>query len=188
MADYTPDVTLPPGYDDAFGRALLEAVREELDSIDLTRLLVFMVDNVDAAALPFLGRQFAVMGYKGWLLATTETEQRELIKNAIRNHKRRGTFAGIRGAIAPLNYGLELSPWYEYGGQPKHFAVSVLDVSQKGLNAETLDLIYKLIDEWKSARDILDSINAQTSMTKQLYMGAAVTLHTVIDCYPGNEE
>lgn len=41
-----------------------------LGEIDLTRLLVYMVDTIPADVLPLLAEQFDMLGYKGWRFVT----------------------------------------------------------------------------------------------------------------------
>jgi P2-related tail formation protein len=50
----------------------------QMAKIPLQALLVYLVDNVPAAALPILAGQFDVLGYKGLALCQTEQDQRNL--------------------------------------------------------------------------------------------------------------
>ena len=60
-------------FDDLFAR---------YNSLETERLLVYLVDNVDASALPHLAEQFHILGNEGWLYATTEQEKRALDNSA----------------------------------------------------------------------------------------------------------
>lgn len=50
-----------------------QIAEERLAEIDLTRLLIYMIDTVNADALPILAEQFDVLGYKGWRFVTDNT-------------------------------------------------------------------------------------------------------------------
>lgn len=60
---------LPPplARDERFS-ILANIAAERFAQIDLTTLLVYLVDLVDASALPSLAEQFHVQGLEGWLL------------------------------------------------------------------------------------------------------------------------
>ena len=73
-----------------------DVVAERWDNWDLNEFLVYLVDTCAASALPYLAEQFNVDGLRGLAIATTEAEQRELIKQAIPIYKRIGTPWAIR--------------------------------------------------------------------------------------------
>ncbi len=77
----------PPLASDERFSILANIAAERFAQIDLTALLVYLVDIVDASALPSLAGQFHVQGLEGWLFAANEQEKRELIKQAIELHK-----------------------------------------------------------------------------------------------------
>lgn len=81
----------PPLASDERFSILANIAAERFAQIDLTALLVYLVDIVDASALPSLAEQFHVQGLEGWLFAANEQEKRELIKQAIELHKYKGT-------------------------------------------------------------------------------------------------
>jgi len=76
----------------------------ELARIDLSKLLVYLIDDVDASALPHLGAQFDCLGYKGFKLAQDETGQREIIKRAIELHRYKGTEWAIMEALKSIGF------------------------------------------------------------------------------------
>lgn len=80
-------------------KAFNDLAEDRLGSIDLTPLLIYMIDTVPASALPYLAEQFDVLGIKGWKYVSTEAEQRALIKKAIELHKYKGTPWSIKEAI-----------------------------------------------------------------------------------------
>jgi len=80
------------------------AFMKELAEIDLKKILVYMVDTVDASALPYLGAQFDVLGYKGFRLANTEADKREIIKRAIELHRYKGTEWAVKEALKSIGF------------------------------------------------------------------------------------
>ena len=98
------DKLLPPpplASDERFS-ILANIAAERFAQLDLTALMVYLVDLVDASALPALAEQFHVQGLEGWLFTTDEREKRELIKQAIELHKYKGTIWAVRrGKYSP---------------------------------------------------------------------------------------
>lgn len=80
------------------------AFKQSLADIDLTKLLVYIIDDVDSSAIPALAEQFDVLGYKGMRMAQTESAQRTLIKNAIVLHKYKGTEWAIQQALESIGF------------------------------------------------------------------------------------
>lgn len=50
-----------------------QIAEERLAELDLSVLLIYMIDTVPAAALPILAEQLDVLGYKGWRFVTDNT-------------------------------------------------------------------------------------------------------------------
>lgn len=84
--------------------AFVETAEQHFAQIDLSSLLVYIIDNAPASVLPYLAEQFDVLGYKGWLFADTEQKKRDLLKKAIQLHRKKGTAWSIREAIKALGY------------------------------------------------------------------------------------
>ena len=68
-----------------------EICEERFAALDLDALLVSIIDNVPADALPHLAEQYHITGNEGWLQALSETEKRNLIKSSIKMHRYKGT-------------------------------------------------------------------------------------------------
>ena len=82
-----------------------DVVAERWDNFDLTEFLVYLVDTVSSKALPYLAEQFNVDGLRGFAVAGSEDEQREMIKQAIRLYKFMGTPFAIRLACQTAGIG-----------------------------------------------------------------------------------
>lgn len=95
---------IPPGIRDASTLALNSLI-DRMGTVDLTPMLVYLVDNVVASALPHLLEQFHVAGTEGGTLAENATNRRSLIKRAIALHRIKGTPAGLKQAISDAGFG-----------------------------------------------------------------------------------
>jgi len=82
-----------------------DVVAERWDNFDLTAFLAYLVDTCASAALPYLAQQFNVDGLRGFSVAASEEEQRDLIKQSIRLHKFMGTPYAIRLACQTAGIG-----------------------------------------------------------------------------------
>ncbi|EAB4400467.1 phage tail protein I [Salmonella enterica] len=104
MADRRDIPLVPPlARDERF--RILAGLAARLQDIDLTPLLVYLVDLTEPTALPWLADQFAITGDNGWNLAESEDARRALIKNAIELHRYKGTPWSIRQVIRNLGFG-----------------------------------------------------------------------------------
>ena len=81
-----------------------DIVADRWDNWDLTDYMVYLVDTVAASALPYLAEQFDMNGLRGFAVADTEEQQRELIKASIRLHKFIGTPYAIRQTCETIGY------------------------------------------------------------------------------------
>lgn len=100
------DLTLPPALagDDRFA-LLCKLLEERHAAIDLTPMLVYLVDLVKAPLLPVLADQFSLLDEAVWLLAESEDARRNLVKNAVELHRYKGTPWAIREVIRLLGFG-----------------------------------------------------------------------------------
>ena len=90
--------------DNELAQAFSELVAERWDNWDLSPFLAYMVDSVASSALPYLADQFDVAGLQGFAMASTEQQQRDIIKRSIALHKYLGTPWAIREACRTVGY------------------------------------------------------------------------------------
>ena len=100
----TEPLQLPPPLEGDISLRTLGRLAGRLDNIDLSVLMVFLVDIVDSSALPGLGEQFSLSG-DGWELAESDDVRRMLIKAAIELHRYKGTPWSIREVIRRFGFG-----------------------------------------------------------------------------------
>lgn len=147
----------PPLASDERFSILANIAAERFAQIDLTALLVYLVDIVDASALPSLAEQFHVQGLEGWLFASNEQEKRELIKQAIELHKYKGTVWAVRRVLEILSLPGTISEWFEYGGKAYFFKVEIELINQ-GMDENLFNNLVDLIHEYKNVRSKLEAL------------------------------
>ncbi len=123
MSEELQELLPSPLQRDSNYRALNDLL-DRAGALDLTKLLVYWLDIVDASALPVLAKQFHVMGLEGWEFAHTEAEQRALLKQAVELHRRKGTLWAVRQGVKRYDPDLDVQEWFEYGGQPYYFRLT----------------------------------------------------------------
>lgn len=153
-----------------------QIVSERLAAIPMQKVFIYIIDTVDAQALPYLARQFNVLGNRGWRWADTEQKQRDLLKRAVAMQRKEGTpFAvkeslkiiGIENAeiLHPIPGNIHDGSWsyngtITYGGA-YHWAcfkvlVDIYDLADAAEGA-LADAVL-LINEWKNVRSWLISV------------------------------
>lgn len=147
-----------------------EAAIDRLLSIDLAALRVYDIDNAPSTALYDLADQFNVLGNRGWNLASTDGQRRELIKQAIALHKTAGTPYSIKLALSAVGYpdvvitenpGLRYDGSVNYDGSATYegaflgYFTVILDPLRSTVSTELVALIIAIINEWKNTRSIL---------------------------------
>ena len=177
------DLLLPPplAADDRY-QVLGAIAAARLSDIDITPVLVYLIDTVDTTALPVLADQFHILG-EGWQFARTEAEQRQLLKRAIELHRYKGTPWAIQQVLDTLQLSGKVSEWFDYGGQPYHFKISV-DVTSRGIDANTLSMLTALVNEYKNVRSHLELVSLSQSSEGAVYYGVAVQLSSIVEIYP----
>ena len=138
--------------DPRFGH--LAQLTTRLGDADLSTLLVYLVDQVDAGWPPALAEQFHVAGDEGWRLSQGARQQRELIKQSIHLHRSKGTRWSLQQVLATLALSGQISEWFEYAGKPYHFKIHI-DLAAR-IAAATLTALEAMINEYKNARSVLE--------------------------------
>lgn len=96
-------MTPPLARDERF--RLLAQLTGRLQDLDLTPLLVYLIDLTEVSALPWLAEQLSLTGDNGWSLAESDSARRAMLKNAIELHRYKGTPWSVREVIRRLGFG-----------------------------------------------------------------------------------
>lgn len=163
----------PPLAGDERFRALGQ-LAARISDIDLSPLLVYLVDTVNASALPNLAEQFHILG-EGWQFARDDDERRRLLKRAIELHRYKGTRWAIEQVLETLDLSGQISEWFEYGGDPYYFKINV-DLSSRGIDEATFDALVALINEYKNVRSHLERLTLSLTNISQVPAIAAASV------------
>lgn len=164
----------PLASDERFTR-LANLAAERFAQLDLTVLLIDLVDLVDASALPSLAEQFHVQGLEGWLFAQDERQKRKLIKQAIELHRYRGTPWAVRQVLRILELEGDISEWFEYGGKPYFFRMDVT-IKARGLGEDEFNALVTMIHEYKNVRSKLEMLTLWLVNQSQIPVIASTVL------------
>lgn len=166
--------------------AMCEALQPQMDEVDQSIPLIEIYSRIDQLPEPIL-RMLAVehrVYQDEWELAQTLEDKRALIRNSFLLNKRRGTQWAIERIFETLRLSAQVDVWYEYGGDPYHFRVSVLDLTNRGISQHELAIIDRMIIRYKSLRDVVDGVNLVTSTNGASRFGLAQQFNGVLEVYP----
>lgn len=175
---------LPPALagDERFA-ILCELLHEEFDNLDLTPMLVYLIDIVPARVLPHLADQFHVMGLEGWRYARNDQERRALIKRASELHQFKGTPWAVEQVLQTLNLQGKVTEWFEYGGLPYHFRVDIT-LTARGLDGENFNALVDLINEYKNKRSRLQALTVTLVTEAPGFIASALLCGESTTIYP----
>lgn len=140
-------------------------LKKRLGALKLDSLLVYLIDTVDASALYYLAYQFDVLGYKGMHLATTEQQQRDLIKKAIELHRFKGTLWAVRESLKAIGF-----PDAEITEHITHWATFkvVLNIGVSTITPQMIADVVRMINEYKNTRSHLYGIEFKISFDDEI--------------------
>lgn len=159
-------------------------VEQRFANLDIEAVLIYLIDTVNASALPSLAAQFDVLGYKGYGLAQTEQQKRDVIKRAIELHRYKGTPWSIKEALKAIGYynasiderlvnPIYYDGIYNHNGSqfygPGHWAdfrVKIDLGNDQGVTAQSASDAVKLILEYKNVRSRLRDVSYQSTLVE----------------------
>ncbi len=161
--------------------ALVDTAEIAFNAIPVENLLMYVVDFAPESALIFLAEQFNVLGWKGWRLATTEAQKRNLIKQAVILQQKKGTAWAIKNALKTAGFvdatiikGAErvYDGSFQYDGSEDYgggfwatFAVRIDIPLGYVPTPEDQNAAEKLINEYKNERSALIGVTWRTVTT-----------------------
>lgn len=140
--------------------AAAQAIQGELNDLLRTPQEIELFSRIDDLPVPILRMLAWEMGLSNieWQLALTDEDKRQLIRDAYEINALRGTLYAVQRVFEILRVEAQIERWWEYGGAPYTFRISVLELGERGISPEEFGLIDQLIYSYKSLRDWLDSI------------------------------
>ncbi|MCL6479553.1 MAG: phage tail protein I [Peptococcaceae bacterium] len=141
-------------------RAVAEAIQE--------CVILAGIDDLSEEVLDILAWQLHVDFYEPDLPVETK---RELVRNSIPWHRRKGTPAAVEELVVAVFGDGEVQEWFEYNGQPYHFKVLTTNTS-----ATTTDVqrFTKTVESVKNARSVLEAVEITATDEMSLYLGGVV--------------
>lgn len=153
MAD---DRLIPPSLRDANGLAYNEMI-DKMGSVNLTPLLVYIIDIVAESALLHLADQFHILGNEGWNAAQTTDQKRALIKGAIETHRFKGTLHAIKKVLEPFGFQVNVIEHFQYNGAPFTYKIVISNFNEAVDQAQKLK-IHDLVTEFQNERSEFEII------------------------------
>lgn len=157
---------------------------QRFSALEIEKVLVYVIDTVDADALYWLAEQFDLLGYKGWKLAKTEADKRALIKRAILLHRYKGTPYAIKEALKSIGFdntviqehvnylydsSIDHTGANTYGGDEWATFRVIFDLgNDKGISSEQTADLLALVDEYKNVRSHLLGFSWKATLTDDL--------------------
>lgn len=112
------------------------------------------VDELPEQLLDILAYDFKV---DWWDADYSLEEKRRTLKDSWRVHKLMGTKAAVETAISAIYPDTKISEWWEYGGRPYHFKISV-NVSEETIASEKLRQVLARVRYYKNLRSHNDGV------------------------------
>lgn len=155
--------------------SMCEALQGELDLLKEASIEIELLSRIDELPEPVL-RMLAWenrISSIEWALALTIEEKRALVKDSFEINRRRGTRGSIERVFSLLGMKAEIEEWFEYGGDPGTFRISVLDIGDRGILPEEHGMIDMLILRYKALTRWIESIVFQSNIRVNMFVGAA---------------
>lgn len=148
--------------------AWYNVIKATVAELDLGALLIYIVDNADSSVLSYLAEQMDVLGYKGFRLAQSETDQRQIIKRAIELHRYKGTEWAVQEALKSIGFtDIQLKKGYDHWAK---FGIKITN-SNVQLTATSFNDIVQMVNEYKRAVCVLVDVSLDVVVDDVLNIG-----------------
>lgn len=133
----------------ALGKIIAEQLAKNRELTDKA-LIYPAIDKLDEPVLDALAYDLNVpwYDYEGGL-----ESKRSTIRECLQIHQYKGTKYAVRAALEGVYENVRVREWFEYGGEPYHFKVTIYD---SGGDAEKRGRVLAKIKYYKNLRSVLD--------------------------------
>lgn len=160
--------------------ALAQLTADRLN-IDVENIKITLTPkNAPENVLPFIAWQEHV---DVWKEDYTVEQKKEIITTARQVHAQKGTIGALKLALENLGLDAEVSEWYQYGGDPHYFKVSI-NVYDKPISIYDDQLIWDEIMETKNLRSIIDELIFWITAKAFHPIATAIQWGEIITIYP----
>ncbi len=156
----------------ALDRQLMEISGRLIENIILPR-----IDELPENTVDLLAWQLHVDFYEP--LSLSLEKKRELVKNAVVWHKKKGTRRAVEQLVKTVFFDdFKVEEWFVYNGKPYYFRIVIEDGSIK--TREEYNLLIQAINSAKNTRSHLEKIISKSNVCNKLYFGASVKkIHSI---------
>lgn len=153
--------------------AICESLQGEIDLLNAASAEIELYSRIDELPEPVL-RMLAWenrISSLEWTLAINIEEKRALVKDSFDINRRRGTRGSIERIFELLGMHAEIEEWFEYGGTPGTFRISVLELGDRGIDPDEYGMIDMLVLRYKALTRWIESISFYITSTANVYAG-----------------
>ncbi len=156
--------------------SIAEAVAEQLEKFvrDVDKLRIYPdIDHLPENLLDILAYDFKV---DWWSHDYTIEEKRRTLKDSWMVHRRLGTKAAVLAAVSDIYPESSLEEWFEYGGKPYHFRLSV-NITHDAGDYRRYHRVLERLNYYKNLRSHLDNVEyvVKAKEPALIHMGGAVS-------------
>lgn len=158
------------------------ALDDELQKITAaTRnaLLLPRLDELLEEVIDLLAWQWHVDFYEPSMSIETK---RQLVRESIAWHRIKGTKAAVEKMVQTVFKGGVVTEWFEYGGEPYHFRIDVLNAPN--MTEESRGRLLAVVNAAKNVRSWLDELRFRRETHNTAYLAAAPSIHTTYEIHP----
>ena len=162
--------------------AAARALDDELQKITaVTRnaLLLPRLDELSEEVIDLLAWQWHVDFYEPSMSIETK---RQLVRESIAWHRIKGTKAAVEKMAQTVFKGGVVTEWFEYGGEPYHFRIDVLNAPN--MTEENRGRLLAVVNASKNTRSWLDELRFRREAQNDMYYASAPTIHTTYEIRP----
>jgi phage tail P2-like protein len=162
--------------------AAARALDDELQKITAaTRnaLLLPRLDELSEEVIDLLAWQWHVDFYEPSMSIETK---RQLVRESIAWHRIKGTKAAVEKMAQTVFKGGVVTEWFEYGGEPYHFRIDVLNAPN--MTEENRGRLLAVVNASKNTRSWLDELRFRREAQNDMYYASAPTIHTTYEIRP----
>lgn len=162
--------------------AAARALDDELQKITAaTRnaLLLPRLDELSEDVIDLLAWQWHVDFYEPSMSIETK---RQLVRESIAWHRIKGTKAAVEKMAQTVFKGGVVTEWFEYGGEPYHFRIDVLNAPN--MTEESRDRLLAVVKASKNTRSWLDELRFRRKAQNDMYYASAPSIHTTYEIRP----